>query len=155
MKKTYFVASLIIVGLFLWYLNSAPSTRVGNDLGNPVVTVFKTQACGCCANYVSYLKSQGFNVQVKDMQDITGIKQQYGVPSSMQSCHTTVMGNYVVEGHIPAEAIQKMMVEKPSIKGIAMPGMPSASPGMPGAKSAPFKIYSIQNDGSAKEYMTI
>ena len=71
----------------------------------------------------------------------------------MQSCHTTTIGNYFVEGHIPIEAIEKLMTEKPNIKGIAMPGMPSGSPGMPGAKQGPFIIYAIGNDGSVGEFM--
>lgn|SRR3989338_6810224 len=152
MKTSYFVAIFLIVGIFLWYLNSGTSTPQYPGI---VATVYKSQQCGCCGNYVSYLRGQGFTVQVKDVQDMTPIKQRFGIPTSMESCHTTIIGDYVVEGHIPTEAIQKMMNEKPTIKGIAMPGMPSASPGMPGSKTAPFKIYSMMKEEGVEEYMTI
>ena len=73
----------------------------------------------------------------------------------MESCHTTVMGNYFVEGHIPLEVVNKLLTEKPDIKGIAMPGMPNGSPGMPGVKRGDFVIYAINNDGSYAEWMRL
>ena len=73
----------------------------------------------------------------------------------MESCHTVVIGDYFIEGHIPLEAVEKLLVEKPDIKGIAMPGMPSGSPGMPGAKKGDFVIYAVNNDGTTEEFMRI
>ena len=156
MKYSYLIVGIVIVGVFLWYLNSSSSIPpLGASLSGTTVTVFKTQTCGCCGNYVSYLRRQGVNVKVQDLQDISKIKQKYGVPSELQSCHTTIIGEYVVEGHMPMEAVQKLLTEKPDIKGITLPGMPSASPGMPGSKTAPFEVYAIQKDGSTNVFMEI
>ena len=83
------------------------------------------------------------------------LKEQYQIPASMRSCHTMVVGDYVVEGHIPLEAVEKMMKEKPDIRGIAMPGMPSGSPGMPGSPSDEFIVYAVKKDGTFTEFMRI
>src|SRR3989344_6780674 len=78
------------------------------------VTVYKSNTCGCCSLYVDYLKGKGkMNVEVVNLDDVSSIKSQYNIPSMLQSCHTTVIGNYFIEGHIPLEAIQKLMAEKP------------------------------------------
>ena len=120
------------------------------------VTVYKSNTCGCCSIYVDYLKGKGkMNVEVVNLDDISKIKTQYNIPSMLQSCHTTVIGNYFIEGHIPLEAIQKLMAEKPDILGIAMPGMPSGSPGMPGSKTGDFLIYSVKKDGTYDTFMTL
>ena len=152
MKMSYFIATFMIIGIFLWYLNSGTATPQYPGI---TAIVYKSQQCGCCGNYVAYLKQQGYTVQVRDVQDMASIKQRFGVPTSMESCHTTIIGDYLVEGHIPVEAIQKMMTEKPIIKGIAMPGMPSASPGMPGSKQGKFEIYAVSTDGTTERYMSI
>lgn len=120
----------------------------------PEITVFKSLSCGCCGVYVDYMK-RDFKVKIVNTEDTVGIKDNYGVPAQLRSCHTTVMGNYFAEGHIPREAVKKLMDEQPDIKGIAMPGMPSGSPGMPGSKKGPFIIYQVNRDGSYSEYMRI
>ena len=95
-------------------------------------------------------------VLIMDDPDIPDfVKEKYGIPYSMRSCHTTVIGDYFVEGHVPIEAVEKLMLEKPDIKGIALPGMPSGSPGMPGSKQGPFIVYAINKDGSTSEFMRI
>ncbi len=86
--------------------------------------------------------------------DTSGIKEQFSVPEEMQSCHTTVMGEYYIEGHVPVEAIRRLLEERPSIDGIALPGMPSGSPGMTGSKEGPFVIYAISG-GQVSEFMRI
>ena len=116
------------------------------------MTVYKSPTCGCCGIWTDYVD---YDTEVVQMQDLSSVKSQYGVPAELQSCHTAVIGGYVVEGHIPMEAIERMLEERPDIKGIAMPGMPSGSPGMPGPKSGPFVIYAIHNDGSYTEYMRL
>ncbi|MBS3165817.1 DUF411 domain-containing protein [Candidatus Woesearchaeota archaeon] len=87
------------------------------------------------------------------MNDVSPIKEKYSVPGSMLSCHTLVIGNYFVEGHVPTEAIDKMLNEKPDIKGIGMGGMPSGSPGMPGAKKGPFIISQLGKDDMVSTFM--
>lgn len=143
-KQILFVA---VLGLLLI---AACSKQTGQTNPNsPEVMVYKSANCGCCGLYVKYLQSKGdMNVKVVDVQDVEQIKNEYSIPPELRSCHTTVIGNYVVEGHVPLEAIEKLLTEKPDIKGIALAGMPSGSPGMPGAKNAPFTIYSVHHDGT-------
>lgn len=118
------------------------------------ITIYKSSSCGCCEVYGSYFKREGnSNTDIVNAEDSDSIKRQFGVPSAMQSCHTTVIGDYFVEGHIPLEAVEKMMAERPDIAGIAMPGMPSGSPGMPGPKTGDFIIYAVNHDGSYGEFM--
>lgn len=143
---------LLVLGSFVGKSGGKISAEIAK---NTKVTVYKTVTCGCCANYVSYLKRAGFDVEVKNVNDLNEIKLKYGVPGEVQSCHTSVVGNYVVEGHIPMEAISKLMNERPAIAGIGMPGMPAGSPGMPGAKTLPFTIWSFDQSGKTSEFMSI
>jgi len=135
-----------------------PTAPRGTPTGDAVsdeksVTIYKSSTCGCCSAYASYMKKKGFNVKVIDMPDLTPIKEKYGIPYILQSCHTLVIGEYFVEGHIPVEAINKLLSEKPDIKGIAMPGMPSASPGMPGSKTSDFVISAVNKDNTYPEFV--
>jgi hypothetical protein len=129
-----------------------PTIEQSISLKGEKAIVYKTSSCGCCAVYVTYLKKEGLDVEVVDVPDIYAIKKDFGVSEFLTSCHTTVIGGYVVEGHIPLSAIKKLMAEKPDIKGIALPGMPIGSPGMPGKKVEPFEIYKLGEDGL---FMTI
>ncbi len=144
------VVVFIIVSLAAVVLGCSSGTKT--QFPKQQVTIFKSQSCGCCGAYTNYMQKQGFAVQVNDISNMNPIKMQYAIPAQMQSCHTSVIGDYFVEGHIPVEAIDKLLAEKPDIAGIAMPGMPSGSPGMPGSKE-PFVIYAIGNDGSIAEFM--
>jgi hypothetical protein len=116
------------------------------------VMVYKSPSCGCCGAYSDYLKAKGFDVEVILTDDMNSIKQKYGVPNTLDSCHTSVVEGYFVEGHIPVESINKLLSEKPDIKGIALPNMPSGTPGMPGTKSGLWTIYKINNDGTYGEF---
>jgi hypothetical protein len=118
------------------------------------ITVYKSPSCGCCVGYIAELKKEGFNVDVKSMVDTTPLKQQYNIPYNMQSCHTSVIGDYYVEGHVPFEAVRKLLEEKPDIDGIALPDMPSGSPGMPGIKTEPFAVYALSN-GEKSMFMEV
>ncbi|MBS3060474.1 MAG: DUF411 domain-containing protein [DPANN group archaeon] len=119
------------------------------------VTVHKSSSCGCCGLHSRYLEQQGFSVGVNEMPDVTPIKDEMGIPTHLRSCHTAVIGDYYIEGHMPIEAINKLMAEKPDVAGIALPGMPSGSPGMPGSKQGEFVIYSINKDGTSQEFLKI
>ncbi len=118
-------------------------------------TIFKTASCGCCGVYSQYADAQGLNVKVVQVDDIEAVKMPFNIPNNMQSCHTSTIGEYFVEGHVPVEAIEKLITEKPDIKGIMLPGMPSGSPGMPGKKNGEFIIYAMQKDGSITEFMRL
>ena len=118
------------------------------------VEVFKTPSCGCCYGYVLFLKKEQFNVKETDMRSLHSIKQKYNIPLEMQSCHTTIIGKYFIEGHVPLEAVNKLLKEQPDIDGIALPGMPIGTPGMPGKKEEPFVVYQLI-DGKFSIFMTI
>ncbi|MDZ4231286.1 MAG: DUF411 domain-containing protein [Patescibacteria group bacterium] len=120
-----------------------PDSQANQPIVGEEVVVYKDPSCGCCGAYVSYLKSKGVAVNVQSVTDIDLVKDQLGVPHNLMSCHTAEVGGYVVEGHVPLEVIGKLLAERPEIKGIALPGMPSGAPGMPGPKTAPFTIYTI------------
>ena len=125
------------------------------DINNKqIVEVFKTPSCGCCNGYVLFLEKEKFNVKQTDMRSLHTIKQKYNIPVEMQSCHTTIMGKYFIEGHVPFEAIDKLFKEQPDIDGIALPGMPIGTPGMPGDKDEPYVIYQLK-DGKSSVFMTI
>ena len=118
------------------------------------VEVFKTPSCGCCYGYVLFLEKENFKVKKTDMRSLHSIKKKYNIPLEMQSCHTTILGKYFIEGHVPIEAINKLLKEKPDIDGIALPGMPIGTPGMPGEKVEPYIIYQLV-DGKSSVFMTI
>ena len=118
------------------------------------IEVFKTPSCGCCYGYVLFLEEEKFAVKQTDMRSLHSVKKKYNIPLEMQSCHTSILGKYFIEGHVPLEAINKLLKEQPDIDGIALPGMPIGTPGMPGEKEAPFIIYQLV-DGKSSVFMTI
>lgn len=111
------------------------------------VTLYKSPECGCCENYATYLERGGTEVEVINRNDMKSVKERYGVPRSLESCHTTLVNDYVIEGHIPVEVVGEFLKEQPDTAGIALPGMPSGSPGMPGSKEAPFRIHKLTSEG--------
>ena len=127
---------------------------LANINNKQIVEVFKTPTCGCCYGYVLFLEEEKFEVKQTDMRSLHTIKQKYNIPVEMQSCHTTIMGKYFIEGHVPFEAVNKLLKEQPDIDGIALPGMPIGTPGMPGDKDEPYVIYQLK-DGKSSVFMTI
>lgn len=116
--------------------------------------MYKTPTCGCCKKWVTHLEGAGFTVKSTDLEDLSPIKQQFSVPQNLRSCHTAVVNGYVVEGHVPADVVQKMLEEKPEIAGISVPGMPIGSPGMEveGRPADRYQIMAFQKDGEATVY---
>jgi hypothetical protein len=119
-----------------------------------VVTLYKSPTCGCCEAYVKYLRENGFTVNAINENDMDGIKKRYGV-SHLASCHTALINGYVVEGHVPVHAINKMLKEKPAIIGISAPGMPQNSPGMGEMKKGTLTIYSVPKSGGFSKVYSI
>ena len=115
----------------------------------PVVQVYKSPSCGCCANWIEHLRTSGFDVRTNNVQDITAVKNAYRVPEPLGSCHTATVDGYVIEGHVPAWDIRRLLKERPPLVGIAVAGMPAGSPGMetPGAKPQPFNVMSFDKAG--------
>lgn len=124
-----------------------------NNNAKPEAVVYKSLTCGCCEGFISELK-RDFNVDIRIMEDISSIKDKYNIPLEMQSCHTTLIGDYFIEGHVPMEAIDELLEKRPDVEGIILPGMPTGSPGMSGTKRESFKIYSLK-DGVTSEFLEI
>ena len=119
-----------------------------------LVTMYKDPSCGCCGSWLDHVASAGFKTKTIEHADVTQIKEKYGVPSNLWSCHTATIGDYVIEGHVPVAAIKKMMAEKLPIKGLAAPGMPAGSPGMesPGSEPESYEIIAFGPTGE-RTYM--
>jgi hypothetical protein len=109
------------------------------------ITLYRNPNCGCCNLWADYMKGQGFEVVRVDTYDMASIKKKYGVPARLEGCHTAVAGPYVFEGLLPAEHIRRVLKETRPIKGIALPGMPTGVPGMPGRKAGPLDVYYISD----------
>ena len=141
------VAGLAFAGLLL----SAPSALT--TLPAVRITVYKDPNCGCCTSWVEHLRKHGFDVAVRDTNDVSGAKATGRVPQQLQTCHTAFVNGYVVEGHVPAADIQKMLDEKPKIAGIGVAGMPAGSPGMEvGNRHDPYDVIAFNRDGSMRVF---
>jgi len=159
LKKTSnkIIASIAIlaiaVGGYYFAFRKTPSNE-GVREEKIKATIYKSPTCSCCLSHISYLKGKGFDIETIEKNDISSIKQKHNIPYNMQSCHTTEIDEYFVEGHMPIEAINKLLAEKPDIDGITLPDMPAGSPGMPGVKREEFIIYSLK-DGESSEFMRL
>jgi hypothetical protein len=116
------------------------------------MVVYKSPTCGCCDKCVKHIEDAGFTVDVENRRDLSPVKRELGVPGRMQSCHTAKVGDYIVEGHVPADVVKRMLGEKPDIKGLAVPGMPMGSPGMEGPRKDPYNVMAIGQDGQVQVY---
>lgn len=123
----------------------SPGATAGIVATAIVIDVYKSPSCDCCHEWEAYLRSLGYTVRSAPTEDMARIKADHGLPQETWSCHTAVVDGYVVEGHVPVEAIRDLLANRPAIDGIALPGMPAGSPGMPGMKAAPFEILAISN----------
>lgn len=117
-----------------------------------VVEVFKSPHCGCCGGWVEHLRQNGFEVKAHDVDDVPAARKKLGMPDRLGSCHTAKVGGYVVEGHIPAADIRRLLKEKPKALGLAVPSMPPGSPGMESSKPVPYQTLLVQSDGSTRVF---
>lgn len=122
------------------------------DVTAPVVHVYKSPTCGCCKAWVAHLEENGFRTEVEDMPNVDPVKQKLGVPGHLASCHTGVVNGYVIEGHVPADVIRRLLAEKPAVAGLAVPGMPMGSPGMEGLRKEAYDVVAFGKDGSQSVY---
>lgn len=118
------------------------------------LVVHKSPACGCCLAWADQMRGAGFDVQIRDVEDLTPIKARLGVPAQSASCHTAEIDGYFVEGHVPAEDIERLLAERPEAKGLAVPGMPLGSPGMevPSGAIQPYEVLLVHDDGSTEVF---
>lgn len=142
------LAVLAIIGAFAG--NYLLPDRSTNTPAIGTILVHKSATCTCCSKWVEHLRKAGFKVEVHNDSDLNHIKQVLGVPESLSSCHTAMVNGYVIEGHVPAADIRRLMVEKPAIRGLAVPGMPIGSPGMEARdKQEPYDVLAIPASGEA------
>ena len=118
------------------------------------IEVHRNPACGCCMKWVAHLREAGFQVNVHEHDDMQAVKQEMGVPKAMHSCHTAKVGDYFVEGHVPASDIKRLLSDKPSARGIAVPGMPLGSPGMeaPDGTVQPYDVQLVGHNDATQVY---
>ena len=120
----------------------------------PTVQVYKVPTCGCCGKWVEHLEAHGFTTQVMNLDDLSEIKAEHNVPGPARSCHTAIVDGYVIEGHVPAADVRRLLKERPAVLGLAVPGMPIGSPGMevPNVEPVPYDVMSFDSDGQLKVY---
>jgi hypothetical protein len=120
----------------------------------PKIEVFKTTTCGCCAKWVEHLRSQGFSPRTVDLVNLSEVKAKHNVPRALQSCHTAIVGGYVIEGHVPAADIRSLLKQRPAVVGLAVPGMPIGSPGMEGPNPDRYDVLSFDKQGQTRVFAT-
>jgi hypothetical protein len=150
------LAAVVIAANVVAYAQPKAQTRSSTPkaaaAANTPVAVYKTATCGCCGNWVQHMNAQGFACNVTNLADLNEVKVKYGVPANLQSCHTSLVGGYVIEGHVPAADIQRLLKEKPAIVGLAAPGMPAGSPGMDVPNSPPYEVIAFEKNGRQRVY---
>lgn len=118
-----------------------------------IVEVWKTPHCGCCKLWIAHLEKNGFTVQGRDIADTSAMRAKLGMPAALGSCHTAQVGGYVIEGHVPASEIKRLLIEKPQARGLSVPGMPIGSPGMEvGDQKDPYDVLLVLADGSSRVF---
>jgi hypothetical protein len=149
---TYRHLSALVVALALVAIPRVAGAQPKHPV-TPTVQVYKSATCGCCAKWIEHLKTAGLSVEVHELATVDAVKNKSGVPASLRSCHTALVGGYVVEGHVPADLVVKMLKERPKIAGIAVPGMPAGSPGMEmGDRRDPFDVMAWTKTGETSVY---
>lgn len=146
MRRTTGLAALALV---------VALTTGGVEAQKPIpVQVYKDATCGCCSVWVEHLRRNGFVPTSENVTNLTALKDKHGVPAGTRSCHTALVGGYVIEGHVPAAEIQRLLKEKPKVAGLAVPGMPIGSPGMEGANPRPYDVLTFDKTGKTAVYST-
>lgn len=141
---------MLVGGLVLAGCAAAPISSPSDvAIGERTMTVYRSPDCSCCHAWADIARRAGWAVATVDVTDISAFKDEHGVPSTAQSCHTVLIGDYFVEGHVPMTALDRLLAERPAIDGIALPGMPAGSPGMGGLQADPFEVLAITNGVAA------
>ena len=147
-KLILFAAPVLLLALGgLFWMQQAPAARTA--------VVYKSPTCGCCAKWVDHLEAAGFEVETRDVSNLSTIKAQYGVERRFSSCHTALIDGYVVEGHVPIEHVERLLEERPDVAGIAVPGMPIGSPGMEGPNPEPYEVLSFDRAGNTSVFAQV
>ena len=127
-------------------MGGTPVSAISTAAASAEAVVYKSPWCGCCTGYSEALRRAGYEVREEKHEDMNPIKERFGVPAGMASCHTTVIDGYVVEGHVPLAAVERLLAERPKLHGIALPGMPTGVPGMPGERPERIEVLKLGAD---------
>lgn len=146
LDRRAFLAGLAAAGTLL-------ALPVGRPVAFEVVRVKKVKGCQCCDGWAEHLRAQGFACEIVAHPDIEAFKTRLGVPEDLRSCHTATVASYVIEGHVPAAAIRRLLAERPALTGLAVPGMPAGSPGMPSDRPETYEVLAFTRDGARKLFM--
>lgn len=151
------IPRLLILLVLLASLGTSPFAQ-GARGGSQAVDVFKTPDCGCCAKWVDHMKASGYEVRFVNMprEELDKVKGKHGVPAPLHSCHTALAGGYVLEGHMPASEVKRLLKKRPKVVGLAVPGMPLGSPGMEvtRVKPQPYDVLTFDKQGKTQVYST-
>ncbi len=137
---------MILAGVAAGAVVSTPASLLGQT-APLMITVSKDPSCGCCNGWIAHLRQAGFTVTAQDTRELAEIKSRLGVPERLTSCHTAEIGGYVIEGHVPADAIRRLLKETPPAAGLAVPGMPVGCPGMEGGAPEIYEVVLFGADG--------
>lgn len=118
-----------------------------------IVRAYKTLGCGCCELWAQHLRANGFACEMSVHPDLEAYKAELGVPEALRACHTAMIAGYLVEGHVPALALRRLLAERPAIRGLAVPGMPAGSPGMPSDRPERYEVVAFDRDGRVLPFM--
>ncbi len=130
-------------GALVGVLGARELGAAGQGPALPAMTVYKSPSCGCCKFWVEHVQKAGFTVKTIDSNDMGAVKRELGVPNALQSCHTVAVGSYVLEGHVPASDVKRLLAQKPKVRGLAVPGMPIGSPGMEQGPPSGYDRYDV------------
>lgn len=158
--KSPFAFALSFLALAALATPAAARESVAGTDGNaaeaalPTVVVSKSPTCGCCGKWIEHLRAAGFPVEVHDTHALHAVKERLGVPAAKRSCHTAEVDGYVVEGHVPAGDVKRLLSERPEARGLVLPGMPMGSPGMemPDGRVMPYTVELLESDGSTRSF---
>jgi hypothetical protein len=142
------IIALAVASIALALTTAAARTSPSNTAAKkPTITVYKDPSCGCCKKWIEHLVKNGYRVDAKDTPNMTEIKHTLGVPDGLTACHTAVVNGYLIEGHVPASDIDRLLAQKPRIAGLAVPGMPAGSPGMEGMGTQRYQVLTFDKSG--------
>jgi hypothetical protein len=168
-KNRVMLLGLGLVGLLLGACDASSDATQGNvatiktpvvesnsadQASRPEVVMYKPVSCDCCSGWAEHLRAEGFHVVTKKREDMDIIKEKYGVTDKLASCHTAIIDGYVIEGHVPAADVERLLKERPDIVGLTAPGMPMKSPGMQAVGKAPkgYDVLAFDKDGKSKVF---
>lgn len=147
------IAGLVgVLGWQIWNISTGDDDGTSASTNIKEVVMYKNPGCQCCTKWAGHMERAGFSVTEKPTRQLAAIKSEQGIPYTMGSCHTALVGGYVIEGHVPIADVKRLLNEQPSARGLAVPGMPQGSPGMESPQPEPYKVYLIGNDGSQSVY---